>query len=71
MSMKDRTPSVPYGIFLDSSIVIYLEKYGEQIFDGVAVDPTLPLQMEEQLDALRVLMMLASGPVWRSRFRKP
>jgi predicted nucleic acid-binding protein len=57
--MRDRTPPVPYGIFLDSSIVIYLEKYGEQIFDGVAVDPALPWQLQEQLEALRVLMMLA------------
>jgi predicted nucleic acid-binding protein len=56
--MRLRTPPVPYGIFLDSSIVIYLEKYGEQIFDGVAVDPALPSQLQEQLEALRVLMML-------------
>jgi hypothetical protein len=58
-SMRDRTPPVPYGIFLDSSIVIYLEEYGEQIFDGLAVDPALPMQLQEQLEALRVLMMLA------------
>ena len=31
----------------------------EQIFDGVAVDPALPPQLQEQLEALRVLMMLA------------
>ncbi len=62
--MRDRTPPVPYGVFLDSSIVIYLEEYGEQIFDGVAVDPALPSQLQEQMEALRVLMMLAFRAGW-------
>jgi hypothetical protein len=52
-------PPIPAGIFLDTSIVIDLETYGEQIWDGVAIDASLPTQHARQIDALRVLMALA------------
>jgi hypothetical protein len=55
----DWSPPVPAGIFLDSSIVVYLETYGEQIWDNVAPDPALPAQQRRQIEALRVLMALA------------
>lgn len=55
----DWSPPVPAGIFLDSSIVVYLETYGEQIWDNAAPDPALPEQQRRQIEALRVLMALA------------
>src|SRR5664280_1135514 len=55
----DWSPPLPAGVFLDSSIVVYLEKYGEQIWDNTAVDPALPEQQRRQIEALRILMALA------------
>jgi hypothetical protein len=39
--------------------VVYLEKYGEQIWGKVAADPVLPEQQRRQIEALRILMALA------------
>ncbi|MGD0862070.1 MAG: hypothetical protein ABSA21_04850 [Candidatus Limnocylindrales bacterium] len=50
---------LPAGIFLDTSIVVYLETYGEEIWDNTAPDPALPEQQRRQIEALRVLMALA------------
>ncbi len=55
--MDWRAP-IPAAIFLDTSIVAYLENFGECIFDGVPVDPALPDQQQRQIEALRVLMAL-------------
>ena len=46
----DWSPPLPAGIFLDSSIVMYLEKYGEQVWENVAADPALPEQQRQQID---------------------
>src|SRR5665811_19743 len=55
----DWSPPIRAGIFLDSSIVVYLEKYGEQIWECTAADPALPEQQRIQIEALRILMALA------------
>ena len=55
----DWSPPLPAGVFLDSSIVVYLEKYGEQIWDNTDADPALPEQQRRQIEALRILMALA------------
>jgi len=55
--MDWRAP-IPGAIFLDTSIVLYLEDYGEYIFDGALLEKPLPDQQRRQLTALRVLMAL-------------
>lgn len=52
-------PPIPAGIFLDTSIVAYLETYGGQIWEGEPIDPALPSQQVRQIQAMRVLMALA------------
>jgi hypothetical protein len=52
-------PPIPAGIFLDTSIVAYLETYGAQVWDRAAIDESLPVQQIRQLEALVVLMALA------------
>lgn len=54
----DWAPPVPAAIFLDTSIVAYLETYGEQVWEGAEIPPTLPDQQRRQIDALRTLMAL-------------
>ena len=56
----DWAPPVPAAIFLDTSIVIDLDTYGEQIWDGVAIPTTLAEQLRRQIEALTTLMALAS-----------
>lgn len=51
-------PPIPSGIFLDTSIVAYLETYGAQVWNGEPIDDALPHQQVRQLQALRVLMAL-------------
>jgi hypothetical protein len=55
----DWTPPVPLAIFLDTSIVIDLETYGDTLWDGAPVPPTLPDQHRRQLEALKLLLPLA------------
>lgn len=52
-------PPIPAGILLDTSIVSYLDTYGEQVWDNVPADPGLADQQVRQLDALRILTALA------------
>ncbi len=54
----DWAPPVPAAIFLDSSIVIDLDKYAEQIWDGAELPAEVPDQQRRQIEALRVLMAL-------------
>ena len=56
--MEDWRPPIPAAIFLDTSIVLDLDRFGEHIFDGVPLGPTLPDQQRRQIEALRVLMAL-------------
>jgi hypothetical protein len=55
--MDWRAP-IPGAIFLDTSIVLYLEDFGEHIFDGAPLEKPLPDQQQRQLAALTVLMAL-------------
>lgn len=52
------TPPVPGAIFLDSSIVIDLDQYAEQVWEGAPVPSAVPEQQRRQIDALRVIMSL-------------
>ena len=54
----DWAPPVPAAIFLDTSIVIDLDTYGEQVWEGAEIPTTLPDQQRRQIDALRILMAL-------------
>lgn len=56
--MDDWRPPIPAAIFLDTSIVAYLENFGGHIFDGAPLEVTLPAQQQRQVEALRVLMAL-------------
>jgi hypothetical protein len=51
-------PWIPEGIFLDTSIVAYLDRYGDEIWESVQLDPNLPEQLLRQIEALGVLMAL-------------
>ena|ERR1035437_7661897 len=64
----DWSPPLPAGVFLDSSIVVYLEKYGEQIWDNTDADPALPEQQSRQIEALPILMALAGRAGSRSQY---
>ena len=55
----DWAPPVPGAIFLDSSIVIYLESFGPQIWEDEPIPDELPDQQRRQIEALVVLMALA------------
>ena len=55
----DWSPAVPVGIFLDSSIVIYLQDYGTQIWENETLPTYLSAQQRRQIDALRTIMALA------------
>ncbi len=54
----DWAPPVPAAIFLDTSVVIDLDMYGEQVWDGTEIPVTVPDQQRRQIEALRVLMAL-------------
>lgn len=54
----DWAPPVPAAIFLDSSVVIDLDAFGEQIWDRVEIPATVSGQQRRQIEALRVLMAL-------------
>ena len=56
--MEDWRPPIPAAIFLDTSIVLDLDRFGEHIFDGAPLGPNLPDQQRRQIEALRVLMAL-------------
>ena len=56
----DWRPPIPAGIFLDTSIVAYLDTYSAQVWDGAPIYHWLPDQQVRQINALRVLMALAN-----------
>lgn len=56
--MDDWRAPIPAAIFLDTSIVIDLERFQEHVFEGAPLEPTLPDQQRRQIEALRVLMAL-------------
>src|SRR2546429_121151 len=57
--MHRRVPPIPYGIFLDTSVVAYLETHAAAIFERGPIDGALPAQLQKQIHALRILMALA------------
>ena len=69
--MEDWRPPIPAVIFVDTSIVLDLERFGEHIFDGAPLGPILPDQQRRQIEALRVLMALVdrAGLAWLFRLR--
>jgi hypothetical protein len=50
---------LPPAIFLDSSVVIYLEKFAGNIWDGILLPTSVGEQLARQIASLRVLVVLA------------
>lgn len=56
----DWAPPVPGVVFLDSSVVIDLDRYGDYVWDGGELPDRLPAQQRMQIEALRILMALVA-----------
>lgn len=54
----DWRPPIPEVIFLDTSVVLDLEDFGEHVFDCTPLELTLPDQQRRQIEALRMAMTL-------------
>lgn len=53
----DWSAPLPVGVFLDSSVVAYLERFADVVWEGAALSNDVPDQLRRQIDALRVLML--------------